>query len=155
MAPVINEWQFFELTSTFRKIAVLARTIDSQLSDKKAPPPEEFPMPPNALRAWHQFLNCLLLLPSKDGLSRAQGHARKCLSSLRKAHVEILKNPEAKNIEETEAVRPTSLLTFILDRVLSDFTGIQPDIVDSYWENFDSLVSVNRPITLGHALLNS
>jgi hypothetical protein len=151
---VLSDWQFYELTPTLTEIANLARTIDSQLSDKKAPPPEELPMPPDALRAWHQFLSCLLLVASKDGLTGASGHAKKCLSLLRRTHVEILKNPKAKRLEETEAVRPTSLLTFILNRVLSDFTGTQPDIVESYWENFDSLVSVNKLNHTRNASLN-
>jgi hypothetical protein len=134
-------------------LANLARTIDAQLSDEKAPPPEELPMPPEALGAWQHYLSCLLLLTSKDGLRRAEGHARKCLSSVRKAHAAIMKNPKAKKIEDTEAIRPTSLLTFILNRALSDFTGTQPDIVDSYWEYFDMLVSVNKQTTLNHTLL--
>jgi hypothetical protein len=110
-------------------------------------------MPPEALGAWQHYLGCLLLVKSKDGFKRANRHARKCLSSLRKAHAAIMKNPQAKKLEDTEAVRPTSLLTFILNRVLSDFTGTQPDIVDSYWEYFDMLVSVNKQTTLDHTLL--
>ncbi|EHL00838.1 hypothetical protein M7I_3229 [Glarea lozoyensis 74030] len=57
-------------------------------------------------------------------------------------HLDILKNPKAKKLEELEAVRPTSLLVFIVDRVLSDFTGTQPDLVDTYWEFFD-LMNMN------------
>jgi hypothetical protein len=52
-----------------------------------------------------------------------------------------MRDPKAKKLEDVEAVLPNSLMAFITARVLSDFTGIQPDLVDSYWEYFDQLVS--------------
>jgi hypothetical protein len=105
-------------------------------------------MPPDALRAWHQFITSLLFLRARNGPALAEAHAKKCLSLLRRMHLEILKNPKAKKLEELEAVRPTSLLVFIVDRILSDFTGTQPDLVDTYWEYFDLLVLNLFPITL-------
>ena len=52
-----------------------------------------------------------------------------------------MKNPKAKKLEDVEAVLPNGLMAFITARVFSDFTGTQPDLVDSYWEYFDQLVS--------------
>ena len=53
-----------------------------------------------------------------------------------------MKNPEAKKLEDVEAVLPNGLLAFITRHVLSGFTGIQPDLVDSYWEYFNQLVGI-------------
>src|SRR4051812_35602745 len=117
-----------------------ANTIKAQLSGGNAPLPEIFAMPPDALRVWHQLILCLLFWSPRN-MSISERHANKCLTLLQKAHQELMKNPKAKKLEDLEAVLPSSLLAIIVSHVVSDFTGDQPDLVESYWEYFDQLVS--------------
>lgn len=125
------------------EVATLANTIKAQLSKSNAPPPESLAMPPDALRAWHQLLLCLLFWSPRDmGLS--QGYASRSLKLLQKPHQDLMKNPKAKKLEKIEAVLPNGLLAIIINNIISDFTGTQPGLVDSYWEYFDQLVSVDN-----------
>lgn len=120
---------------------MVASTIKAQLSGGNAPPPEALSMPPDALRVWHQLLLCLFFwLPRSMGPS--QSHASKVLTLLQKTHQELMKNPKAKKLEKVEAVLPNGLLAVIISRIITDFTGTHPGLVDSYWECFDQLVSI-------------
>ena len=114
--------------------------MKAHLSNGNAPSPEMFPIPPDALRAWHHLFLCLLFWSPED-MNSSLGNAKKCFKFLRKAYRDIMKNPNAKDLEETEAVLPKHLLGIITSRVLADFTGSQPDLLESYWEYFGQLVS--------------
>jgi hypothetical protein len=139
-----------ETVQTLAQVAVFANTIKAQLSGGNAPPPEALSMPPDALRVWHQLLLCLLFWSPRDmGLS--QSYASKSLELLQKAHQDLMKNPKAKKLEKVEAVLPNGLLAVIISHIISDFTGTQPGLVDSYWEYFDQLVSVESLVS--HVLL--
>ena len=132
--------QLQHVVQTLAQVAVRANTIKSQLSEGNAPPPDVLSIPPAALRVWHNLLLCLIFWSTKDmGLSL--NYASKCLRHLQKAHQDLMKNPTAKRIEKLEAVLPNALLAVIIGRIITDFTGAQPGIVDSYWEYFGQLVS--------------
>jgi hypothetical protein len=73
------------------------------------------------------------------GLS--QRYASKSLDLLHKAHLDLMKNPEAKKLEDVEEVLPNGLPAAIFSHIISDFTRTQPGLVDSYREYFNQLVS--------------
>jgi len=74
-------------------------------------------------------------------MKQSQSYATRIVDLLYKAHLDLMKNPEAKKLEKVEAVLPNGLLAVIIGRIISDFTGAQLGLVDSYWECFDQLVN--------------
>jgi hypothetical protein len=127
------------LNRTLTSTAEIAGIIKAQLSSGRAPNPDVLSVPPTAVKAWHQFLLCLLSWSTRD-LNPTAKYASKCLALLKKAHREIMTNPAAQKLEELELVLPNSVLAFIAHRVTRDFCEEQPDIVDSYWQHFEQLV---------------
>lgn len=124
------------------QIAAEAKIIEKNLSQGGVSAPDALPMPPNIIRAWHNFLLCLLALPAND-MSAALTYAQRCEKLIVQSHRDLMMNPVAKQLPDTETLLPNVLMTFIVDRVLSDFCGAQPNLVDSYWEYFNQLVSQN------------
>ncbi|KAH6661753.1 hypothetical protein B0J14DRAFT_571451 [Halenospora varia] len=125
--PEDISWQLNRTIETLGQAAVVANTIKAQLSGGNAPPPEALSMPPDALRAWHQLLLCILFwLPRSMGPS--QRHASKTVTLLQKTHKELMNNPKAKKLENVEAVLPNGLLAVIISHIITDFTGTQPGL---------------------------
>lgn len=145
-------YHFGNTMNAILQVALLADTIKAQPSGGNAPPPESLSMPPDALRVWRQLLLCFLFWSSRN-MALSSNHAKKALGLLQKAHMELMKNPKAQKLDKVEAVLPNGLLAIIFNRIISDYTGTQPGLVDSYWEYFDNLVSTESLVS--HLLLTT